>query len=255
MHIPRIYQKIDIKENDTILLDKKAANHLVNVLRLSVENDLIIFNGQGGEFSAKISQISKQQVFIQALSFHPVDRESKLNIHLGQGISRGDHMDFSLQKSVELGVSSITPLLTKRCNIKLTKERWQKRMTHWENIIISACEQCGRNILPKLNPVVSVSDWLDDINAKTHIPHDKSQETNTLKLLFNPLGKQSLSQLNFNSNSIVLLIGPEGGLTETEIDLAKRKNFIDSQLGPRILRTETAAITAISILQYIHGEM
>ncbi len=147
MPVIRIYQNIALQESDSIQLNDRAAHHILHVFRLSKNDPLILFNGQGGEFSAAISEYDKKNVQVDIKKFHALERESPLKIHLAQSISRGEKMDFTIQKAVELSIHTIIPIISERCGVKLSSEHWQKRMLHWQNIIISACEQCGRNTL------------------------------------------------------------------------------------------------------------
>jgi len=242
MRIPRIYVDQDLKANSFVTLDSPARNHLVNVLRLKQDANITLFNGQGGEYLAQIKTIERNKVDVAIHSFSDRDIESPLKIHLGQSISRGEKMDFTLQKSVELGVNEITPLLTKRCGVKLDPVRLQKRLQHWQAVIVSACEQCGRNTIPKLNPSTHLNDWLKE----------NSDEYN---FLLDPQSENSINTLSQNISSAKLLIGPEGGLTEDEINLCQQNKFTTLKLGPRILRTETAALAIISALQSRFGDM
>lgn len=242
MRITRVYQNSVLQEQEMILLSKEASHHLIHVLRFSIGDSFVLFNGQGGEYCAKITAIEKHRLLAETKTFYPVERESSVHIELAQGIARGNHMDFVIQKAVELGVNVITPLLTKRCNTKLSKEREEKRLNHWNKIIISACEQCGRNTLPLLNSVLSLSDWLPSIQAK-------------IKLILHPKGNEKISQINCSDKKVTLLIGPEGGFDEKELLLAQHYHFLPIQLGSRILRTETAPLAAISIIQAKYEEM
>ena len=231
----RIYQKSKLSVGDTVQLDKPASQHVLNVLRLRVGEELILFNGEGGEYHAKISGQTKQLAELSILAFDPVDRESALAIHLGQCLSRGERMDYAIQKSVEVGVAEITPLLSSRCNVKLADERIEKRLAHWQNIIISACEQSGRTRIPILHPPVELKDWVPQCKGLSFVA-DFQQ---------NPIvHDSSIKQVN-------LLIGPEGGLTNDEIHFAHQHQFQSLSLGQLTLRTETAPIVAMTRLQLI----
>ncbi len=207
-----------------------------------------LFNGQredGGnycQYQGELINVGKKQAEVLLTERQVVENESPLNIHLGQGISRGDRMDFTLQKSVELGVNTITPLFTERCGVKLSGERLAKKRDQWQKIVISACEQSGRCAVPKVTDPVSLSDWF-------------SQETSALKLNLHPRAKHSIMTLPQENQRVRLLIGPEGGLSDEEISQANNAGFIDILLGPRVLRTETAALTAISALQCRFGDL
>jgi len=243
MSNPRIYQNTPFKLNETVALNSDAFGHLVRVLRLKEGDELTIFNGlEPYQYSAKLLNITKKQADIEILQRENVNNESPLNIHLGQGISRGDRMDFTLQKSVELGVNTITPLFTERCGIKLVGERLTKKHQQWQKIVNSACEQSGRCIIPKVVKPMYLDDWL-------------TQETSALKLNLHPKAQHSIINLPIENQRVRLLIGPEGGLSDNEINQASKENFQDVLLGPRILRTETAALTAITALQCRYGDL
>jgi len=242
MRNPRIYQPTPFQVNETIDLSEDAFGHVVRVLRLKAGDTITFFNGEHFEYPAKLTDVSKKKA--QAVIEAKVEKnvESPLNIHLGQGISRGDRMDFTLQKSVELGVQTITPLFTERCGVKLSGERLAKKVDQWQKIVISACEQSGRCIVPKVNPPMHLDDWL-------------AQETSALKLNLHPKAEHSIMTLPFENSRVRLLIGPEGGLSDEEITQANNAEFIDVLLGPRVLRTETAALTAITALQCRFGDL
>jgi 16S rRNA (uracil1498-N3)-methyltransferase len=247
MRIPRIYYFGPIALNDNILLDDSASNHVVKVLRLKPGHELRLFNGQLyegqlGEFVATLKKIEKYKAMVRIVAFHPNNNESPLAIHLGQAISRGERMDYTLQKSVELGVKEITPLFTERCGVELEGERLTKKIQHWQNIVISACEQSGRTFIPQVKPALPLEEWLKSIQAD-------------LKLITDPKSPIHLNEINNEINSIALLCGPEGGLSEDEIVLSHRYEMQGLSLGPRILRTETAALTAISLLQHRWGDL
>jgi len=242
MPSPRIYQQVLLAEGMEICLDHTASHHLLHVLRVKLNTPVIIFNGQGGEYEAVISKLEKRSVSVRILKFCAVDRESPLKIHLAQGISRGEKMDFTLQKAVELGVTEITPLLTTRCGVLLSKERWQKRLQHWQSVIVSACEQCGRNELPTLHDVIELKTWI-------------SASRSDLKFILAPNGVDILPASINSSASIELMVGPEGGFSEEEISFANKYQFVSIKLGPRVLRTETAALVALSILQASAGDL
>ncbi|TWX46567.1 16S rRNA (uracil(1498)-N(3))-methyltransferase [Colwellia hornerae] len=252
MSNPRIYQQQSFAIGDTITLSEDAFGHTIRVLRLKSGDNLTLFNGelnQGvlGDYQAEITDVSKKNAQVIIKSFTEKNVESPLNIHLGQGISRGDRMDFTLQKSVELGVNTITPLFTERCGVKLTGERLQKKIDQWQKIVVSACEQSGRCSVPIVMPAVYLDEWL-------------TQPSTSLKLNLHPKAQYSIMNLpekniSDSNQRVRLLIGPEGGLSEDEIKRANEASFVDVLLGPRILRTETAALTAITALQCRFGDI
>lgn len=242
MRIPRIHQNSPLRVGDTIPLTDDAANHVGRVLRMTPEQQVMLFNGQGGQYLATIVESSKKNVLVSIQSFDDHSSESPLDIHLGQVISRGDKMEFTIQKSVELGVTVITPLLSSRCGVRLQGDRLDKKLDQWQKIAISACEQCGRTIVPQIRPVMELDQWL-------------TEPTDALKLTLHPRASYSVSTLPFPQQGIRLVIGPEGGLSDEEIELTKTHQFNELLLGPRVLRTETAALTAITALQCRFGDL
>lgn len=241
MRIPRIYYPHPIPLEREFQLTAEAGHHIATVLRLKANRPVVLFNGDGNEYSGQIISVQRKNVIVEADACLSLSKESPLSIHLGQGVSKGDRMDTVLQKSVELGVTQITPLITERCAVKLDAERWGKKHQQWQKIIIGACEQSGRNTLPILNAPTSLSHWL-------------AESTSSSRLVLAPGAEQPLARQPYNSQGFRLLIGPEGGLSESEIHQSNEKGFTSVSLGPRILRTETAAISSISILQAQHGD-
>jgi len=241
MRIPRIYTANNLEPNRKTILGIQASSHILHVLRLKLGSPLILFNGTGGEYNAELYAIDKQRAIIQIQQFIDKQVESPLKINLAQGISRGEKMDYTIQKAVELGVYKITPLFTERCNIKLSGERLQKRISHWQSIAISACEQSGRTHIPKVAFAQDLNTWI-------------IQDHPGLCLTLYHQATNSLANLK-SSSAVTLLIGPEGGLSDYEINLTCQQNFTPIRFGPRILRTETAALAAISILQSKWGDM
>lgn len=243
MRIPRTYLPIPLTTGATVILDENAANHLIRVLRLKPGAPLILFNGQGGEYRAVLQTADKKGGTAVIGEHLAHDAESPLHITLAQGISRGERMDYTLQKAVELGVTRIVPLITERCEVRLEGERLHKRLQHWQAVAASACEQCGRNRVPPVAQARSLDDWLE-------------QSHDGLRLVLDPLAAQTLTQLiKPEDRRITLLIGPEGGLSDAEIERARQVGFAGIRLGPRILRTETAAVTALSALQVLWGDL
>jgi len=236
----RIYQAGTLTEGDAITLDKAASNHLIRVLRLKNNQVFTLFNGEGGEFSCRL-EISGKTAITHIDSFVPTHNESPLSIHLFQGISKGERMDFAIQKSVELGVSHITPVFCDRTVVNLKADRLDKKLHHWQSIAISACEQSGRNIVPNINKPCSLIDALQ-INP------------NSSQLMLEPSSNSSLRALTPSNNSFSLYIGPEGGFSDKEIAQTKQNSVLGVALGPRILRTETAALSAITAIQLLWGD-
>lgn len=238
----RVYIDQPLSTGATITLSEDAARHLVQVLRMRVGDNFIAFNGQGGEYAASLSAASKREAQATIGTFNAVDRESPLSITLAQCVSKGDRMDYTLQKAVELGVSAIVPLISSRTVVKLDAERWVKKIEHWQGVIISACEQSGRTRVPQLAAPQDLDDWLH------------ASDNDHLKLVLAPGASKQLRQLDPNSRAITLLIGPEGGLSEAECALAAKRQYIPLALGPRILRTETAGVAALAAIQAQWGD-
>lgn len=240
--VPRIYTDLPLQLAETISLPKQSSQHLVRVLRLKPGAELILFNGQGGEYAARLERIEQGKTAVLVLEkFNDRDAESQLITTLALGISRGERMDYAIQKAVELGVSHIVPLFTQFCVVSIGKEREEKRLAHWRGIITSACEQSGRTRLADITAPQALYDWL-------------TQPQTGLKLLFDPYTDQRLSELPKPTSDVCILIGPEGGLSDTETAAAQQAGFIAVQLGPRMLRTETAPVAALSAIQTLWGD-
>ncbi|MCF6236114.1 MAG: 16S rRNA (uracil(1498)-N(3))-methyltransferase [Gammaproteobacteria bacterium] len=242
MRIPRIYTDQALTCKQSVILESAAASHIHRVLRLKAGAELILFNGLGGEYKAIIESANKRQITIQLTQHSTNEIESPLDITLVQGISRGERMDYTIQKAVELGVTRIVPIKTQRCTVKLDDTRAKKRIAHWQKIIISACEQCGRNQIPVIENVTTYEKWL-------------TREHSALNLILDPTANSTVTQLKKPTTAINLMIGPEGGFDDKELNLAKIHKYTGIRLGPRILRTETAAITALSVLQTLWGDI
>ena len=240
VRISRIYTDAPLQSGQQLGLDEKSSHHLSRVLRHKVQDQLVLFNGDGREYQAVISSIDKKQVVVSVGSYSAPCTESYLQIHLGIAMSKGDRMDWVLQKSTELGVTAIYPLVTERTELKLKGDRLDKKLAHWRQVIISACEQCGRNILPSLHHPVTSQQWSESIEADR-------------KLVLHHRGAESIDS-PASVGSVALLIGPEGGLSVEEIAHAQKQKFQALTLGPRVLRTETAPLAAISVLQYVWGD-
>ena len=224
-------------------LSDNAMAHAIRVMRLKVGDTLTLFCGDGFDYHCALTSIEKKSAQVEVLSRTQVSNESPLTIRLLQGISSGDRMDYTIQKAVELGVTEIYPLSTERSVTKLSGDRAEKRMEHWQGVAIAACEQSGRAIVPTVHAPMTLAQWLTQ-----HASPD------CLNLLLNPIGAKRLAALNKPDHPINLLIGPEGGLSAAEIALATQHHFQSIVLGPRILRTETAALTAIASMQSLWGD-
>jgi len=239
----RFFTDSPLAVNAEIQLSENAAAHATRALRLNVGDSATVFNGDGFDYECTLTSVKKNTVSATITGAKQISNESPLSITLLQGISSGDRMDFTIQKAVELGVTKIQPINSQRSVVKLSAERAEKRIEHWQNVAISACEQSGRAYVPKVLPPLSLETWL------SQNPH-----TDTTRILLNPVGARRLIEIAKPASSIELLIGAEGGLSNGEIDLATSQQFQSIVLGPRILRTETAALTAISVMQSLWGD-
>lgn len=243
MRIPRIYIDQPLRAGDQVLLPEQSGEHVARVLRLERGHPLIIFNGDGHEYDAELASLAKRAVTAEINGVRAVDREAPLKLTLAQGIARGEKMDWILQKATELGVTRIVPLVTERTEVKLDEERTPRRMAHWTSVIIGACEQSGRTQLPELAQPQRLDKWLSALDA-----------TSQTRLALMPGGDTSLRDLPTLANGAMLVVGPEGGLSDNDANLLHQCNFIGLRLGPRILRTETAGLAAIAALQAIAGD-
>lgn len=246
----RFYSPEKLRVGASIKLSDNAAIHATKVMRLNVGDTLKLFDGDGFDYICELLSVKKSEVIAKVEASESVNNESPLYITLLQGISSGDRMDYTIQKAVELGVAAIQPLSTERSMVKLTAERAEKRLEHWQNVVIAACEQSGRAKVPKVANPVNLTTWL-----RANIYAGSGDEDfRHARILLNPIGAKQLSVLPKSTQNIQLLIGAEGGLSQAEIELAINHGFQSVVLGPRILRTETAALTAIAALQTVLGD-
>ncbi len=239
----RFYSPENLTIGATVKLSENAAAHAVKVMRLSVGDALTLFNGDGFDYTCELLSAKKSEVLAKVKSNRAVENESNLRINLLQGISSGDRMDIALQKAVELGVNSVIPIKTERSVVKLSQERAEKRLEHWQNVVISTCEQSGRAVIPQVESPISLALWL-----ATH------PVNNNARITLDPTATLRLNELSKPESNIELLIGAEGGLTSEELNLAAQNGFVGVQLGKRILRTETAPLAAIAAMQTLWGD-
>ncbi len=242
MPIPRIFLPVPLASGQVVELDDNARRHAVQVLRLRDGDALVLFNGEGGEFEAVIDSAGKRAVTVRVGAFHDAERESPLAVHLGLGISKGERMDFALQKATELGVAAVTPLFTERVVVRLDDRRAAKRLAHWQGVIVAACEQCGRNRLPVLHAPQPLATWLAG--------RDENR-----RLFLDPQATQALGGLPAPAGPLALAIGPEGGFTGDERRAIAAADFTGVRLGPRVLRTETAVLAALAAVQVLWGDL
>ncbi|MEX0730471.1 MAG: 16S rRNA (uracil(1498)-N(3))-methyltransferase [Aquisalimonadaceae bacterium] len=242
MKAPRIYVDLPLRANETLQLTGDPANHL-RVLRVRPGGPLVLFNGQGGEYAAQLSRLERRAAEVAVGAHDPREAESPIPLTLVQGVSKGDRMDWTIQKAVELGVTRILPVFTERSVVQLSGDRLDKKTAHWRGVVQSACEQCGRNRLPMVDAPASLADALGSA-----LPG--------LRCLLDPEGARRPSQLPApDAEGITLLVGPEGGLTGQEVAAARDQNYLPVLLGPRILRTETAGMAALAAFQMLWGDL
>lgn len=242
MRITRVFIDQPLQVGQELLLDCSAHRHLVHVLRRKIGSPLILFNGLGGEYNATLIHTSRASSAVRVLGYVPCQRESKLQSTLLQGLCTGSRMDYTLQKAIELGVSSIQPIICERSTSVVSASRIDRKMQHWQGVIISACEQCGRTIVPHLRYPASLEEGL------------KRQLTDHAAVL-DPASGQGLSALGAQVSKLILLVGPEGGFSEQELLLAERRGYRRTRLGPRVLRTDTAGVVALAIAQMLWGDL
>lgn len=240
--VPRFFCPHPLTSGVRLPLPESAGHHAVRVLRLGPGAVVQVFDGEGSEFRARILRVDRDAVTVELDAPVTPAAESPLAITLVQGISSGERMDYTLQKSVELGVVAIQPVATERSVVRLAGERAEKRRAHWQRVVIGACEQCGRARVPPVAPILAFADWLS-----------RSAEAGQ-GLLLAPEVERRLSTLQRPAGPILLLVGPEGGLTPAERALAIGRGFTPVRLGPRILRTETAALAAIAAMHALWGD-
>ena len=239
---PRVYLPDEVPAHGVVSLPPEQSHHIGHVLRLAEGDSVTGFDGLGNQYDATISRISKHSVTLNVGEAQAVTRESPLRVELAQGISSGERMDYTIQKAVELGVSAIQPITTERTVVRLASERAAKRVAHWRGIAIAACEQCGRNYVPEVKPVVTLPVWLGSLGS------------GAMRLTLTPGAAIRLAELPAPEGPIILLAGPEGGLSPREREDVGASGFTSVRLGPRVLRTETAALAALSAMQVLWGD-
>ena len=239
--MPRFYVDFALSPDSVVELPDNVVRHL-NVLRVKNTEEIVLFNGNGKAYPALPEVLEKRRASVRILREEATDNESPLNITLVQAVSSAERMDFTLQKSVELGVAEIRPVISERCVVRLSGERAEKRVARWQEIVVSACEQSGRNIVPKVLPLTTYAQALQQL----------PQETS--KLLMSLNRAQKLSDVQPQSSKVVFMVGPEGGWTEKEEQQAFDAGFQSVTLGKRVLRTETASLAAIAAMQTLWGD-
>jgi len=244
MRTIRIHVDQPLSPTGEIPLPTQAAEHVARVLRMNVGDALTVFNGDGYDYAATLVSVGKRDVIVRIGDREEIANESPLQLTLAQGVARGEKMDLIVQKATELGVARIVPLFTERSEVKLDPARAEKRLQHWRAVAASACEQSGRVRLPEVMPAQSLQTWLENL---------ANDGTRRLALL--PEGTQRVRNVRFGQSGGLLVVGPEGGLGDSDIAALREAGFQGLQLGPRILRTETAGLAALAALQALHGDL
>ncbi len=240
---PRIYSPQPLSGGQRYTLTGDQHRHLSRVLRLKIGAGLTLFDGRGGEYAAAIEEMHRGESVVRTGEHRNVENESPLSVRLAQGVSRGERTDYAIQKAVELGVTSIVPLLTRHGVVRLDANRAERRLEHWRGIIVHACQQCGRNYIPELFPVITLNEWLD------------GYECGGMDVMMDPGADSGIGRLDYGTGLITLLVGPEGGLDAEEIKFAYSAGFRGITLGPRTLRTETAAVAGVTAIQLKWGDL
>lgn len=245
MTAPRFYSPVPLSADSSIDLSENAARHACRVLRLRAGDDLTLFDGAGGEYTARIAAVARERVSVEVLQWRDVECEAPIQLTLVQALQAGEKMDMTMQKAVELGVARIVPVASRRSVVRLDGERAQRRLEHWRGVVASACEQCGRNRVPEVAALGGLDRWLGQPAA-----------SGVLRLMLVPGAAQTLNDLAIPApgSEVELLIGAEGGLAPEEVALAAAAGYQGVRLGPRILRTETAGLAALAAIQCLWGD-
>jgi len=243
--LTRLYFSGELEPGRAYALPAPQAHHATRVLRLKQADGVTLFNGDGAEYPATVERIAKAGVTVKVRERMTAGRESPLVVTLAQAVSSGERMDYTVQKAVELGVAAIQPLAASRSIVRLSTERAARRVSHWREVVVAACEQCGRNRLPAVAAIAPLGPWLAQCQTRND---------GALRLLLTPHAETGLRGLAKPPQSILLLAGPEGGLAQDEETVARRSGFIPVRLGPRVLRTETAAVAALAAMQALWGD-
>ena len=241
MASPRIFCDFRLGPGAQFPLPQDAAQHVGKALRLRAGDGLVVFDGRGGEYDAVIQRIDRDRVDVKTSAFRADDREAPFEVGLVQGLPEADKMDWILQKSVELGVAWIQPVVCERSVVRLSGDRAARRESHWQRVAIAACEQCGRNRVPEVKPTLAFRDWA-------------AQPSQAQRWMLAPRAEARLAECPAPTGPVELLVGPEGGLSERELDIAATIGFSALSLGPRVLRAETAPLAALAAMQALWGD-
>jgi 16S rRNA (uracil1498-N3)-methyltransferase len=240
--VPRFHVDAPLRAGGACTLPEDTAHHAIHVMRLREGDEAILFNGRGGEYAARVASMQRLRVSLDVLQHRAIERESPLQVALVQGVSSGERMDYTVRKAVELGVASIHPVLTARSVARPKGERADNRRAHWQKVAISACEQCGRNRIPEVRPLLSVTDAL------------RALPDEAMKILLSPSSELAFSKALDDKTAFVIAAGPEAGFDGEEEAAFAAAGFNPLKLGPRVLRTETAALAALAALSALRGD-
>lgn len=243
MRIPRFYCPISLQVGESLQLPDTVFRHAVQVLRLKTNEPLVLFNGEGGEYLARMESVERRKATVVIESFQDTQPESPTHITLALAIIKPDKMDFAIQKSVELGVTEIQPLITQRSVVRVGKDKFDKKLQHWQGVAIAACEQSGRTQIPTIHPPITLEKYLEQKNEGSYITLDPTAINNIASI------HEQVTQ------PLSLIIGPEGGFTDEEVTMCEAKETLRVSLGKRILRAETACLTAVTLLQHHYGDL
>jgi 16S rRNA (uracil1498-N3)-methyltransferase len=243
MRLTRVFVESVPEAGQSLTVEGNAGNHIVRVLRLRVGDSLTLFDGRGGEYAGRIQEIRRDTVLVNVLEHQAVERESPCPLTLAQGISRGERMDWVVQKATELGVARIVPLFTKHSVVQLDERQAARKVQHWRSIAIAACEQSGRNQVPEIAEPLELFEFV------------QTPAADGTRFLLSPRAGLRMGDIDTAGAAATVLIGPEGGLAEVEQEVALRNGFTAVRMGPRVLRTETAAVCALTLLQQKFGDL
>ena len=238
----RFYVDAPLRAGGSCTLPEETAHHAIHVMRLRAGDEAILFDGRGGEYAARVASIQRLRIALDVLQHRAIERESPLQVALVQGVSSGERMDYTVRKAVELGVAALHPVLATRSVARPKGERADQRRAHWQKVVVSACEQCGRNRIPEVQPLVSVADYL------------RRPPGDSFKMLLSPRSELLFSRTIEGKTNFVLAVGPEGGFDGEEEAAFAAAGFLPMRLGPRVLRTETAALAALAALSALRGD-
>jgi 16S rRNA (uracil1498-N3)-methyltransferase len=243
MSTPRVYHPENLQVGRDVTLNRAASHHLARVLRVAAGDAVVLFDGRGGEYRGVVRSNERDAVRVRSEAYDAVERESALRVGLAQVISSGERMDFTVQKAVELGVAWIQPLTARRGKVRLKDERAERRTSHWQRIVVAACEQCGRNRVPSVRPIADLTQWLGTITGAG------------TRLILQPGAEQRFAQIAPIDSEVIVLAGGESGFADEDVEAALLSGFAPVRLGPRTLRTETAGLAGLAAMQALWGDL